>query len=267
MDTTESIGSAISINAPLIYSRGNGIISLPNANDDIRFVDEYTCANATTTSSIFRTSAITYSKIATSVATSAAATAISFDGLRAAFDAAKGRLSIAWQQSDWAEPTINISFNPTYSSEYCYGTWAQACPSKEDILRQRMRNNLAPKIITKNRDLWGVSISDDERRARQLLFELVGEASFRRYLRRGFIMVQGRSGTMYKISGGTTRVISYVKGPNGNFEPYESFCVQFKQYDLPFTDGVIMRKLLVENDEFSLRKESNVCKLAPAMVA
>lgn len=159
--------------------------------------------------------------------------------------------------TSFAWPTMWIDSESTATSSYCrYGDIPAQSPVDE--FRERIRQNLRPEILVKNRDIWGVALTDEEARARSLLFDLVGEAEFRRYLRRGFIMVAGRSGTFYKISGGHSLVTSYVRNDQGGYEPYERFCVQFAQYNLPFTDGVIMRKLLVENDEFALRKASNV---------
>jgi len=130
--------------------------------------------------------------------------------------------------------------------------------SKEEIFREKLKANLRPEIVTKNQQLWGLELTEEELRARTLLYELIGDVDFRRYLRRGFIMVTGKSGTLYKISGGHNRIVSYKKANTGRLMPFEEFCVVFTQYNLPFTDGVIMRKLLVEHDEFSLRKKSNV---------
>lgn len=130
--------------------------------------------------------------------------------------------------------------------------------TKEELFREKLQANLRPEIVTKNQQLWGLELTEEELRARTLLYDLIGDLEFRRYLRKGFIMVTGKSGTMYKISGGHNRIVSYKKANTGRFMPFEEFCVVFAQYNLPFTDGVIMRKLLVEHDEFSLRKKANV---------
>jgi hypothetical protein len=134
--------------------------------------------------------------------------------------------------------------------------------TKEEELRDRLRANLQPEIVTRNRSLWGIEPTDEEIRARTLLLELIGKTAFQRYMRRGFIMVQGRSGTMYKVSGGNVMIVSYIKDAQGKMTPHEKFCVIFSYANLPHTDGVIMRKLIIENDEFSLRKRSNVFKVS-----
>lgn len=136
--------------------------------------------------------------------------------------------------------------------------------SPKQALLDKMRKNLTPEIVTKNRYLWGVNLTEQEVRARTLLYEMIGEREFRRFLRKGFIMVTGASGTLYKIAGGHNLIISFVKNQKGQYVPHERFCVQFEDYNLPYTDGILMRKLLVEFDEFQLRKASNVWAIESA---
>jgi hypothetical protein len=145
--------------------------------------------------------------------------------------------------------------------QYVTATNVGGMQTKASLLKDRISRQLAVEIFTKNKFLWGIKVTDAERRARSLLHDLIGDEKFQRYIRKGFIMVEGRSGTLYKISGGHNQIISYVKEASGRFVPYETFCVVFKAYDLPFTDGVIMRKLLVEHDEFALRKLANVARV------
>lgn len=158
--------------------------------------------------------------------------------------------------SAWANYSVGVTVN--------WGSCSIHVRSKEEEMRDRLRKNLQPEIVTRNRYLWGVDLTEEEVRARTLLLELVGDLSFRRYLRKGFIMVTGKSGTIYKVSGGNNLIISYIKDNKGRYVPNEKFCVQFTYADLPFTDGVIMRKLIIENDEFALRKRANVFKISEA---
>jgi hypothetical protein len=160
------------------------------------------------------------------------------------------------------EYSIRLRGVNTNGSTVYYVDGYQQAENKEAAFIDKIRRQLAPTILTKNTFLWGIKITDAERRARSLLHDLIGNDEFERYIRKGFIMVKGRSGTLYKISGGHNRIISYVKDATGRFVPYENFCVVFKVYDLPFTDGVIMRKMLVEHDEFALRKLANVGRVS-----
>ena len=123
-----------------------------------------------------------------------------------------------------------------------------------EIIRQQLRIGRSHK----NDDLINLNNNPAELRARELLLEMIGLSEFRKYLTRGFITVIGKNGTLYKISGGHHRVVSYIKGTDGKYKPNECFCLVFKDLNLPFTDGVIMRKLMVEHDEVGFRKLSNV---------
>lgn len=157
--------------------------------------------------------------------------------------------------------TAVTGYYPTATADITGSAWAPCfCrpPSKAELFRSRIKKQLACEAVGRGNDLWIVKRTVEENRARRFLKRLIGERDFERYLRRGFIMVKGRSGTLYKVSGGHVRVVSYVKQASGKFEPHETFCVVFKDADLPFTDGVIMRKLIIENDEFALRKLANV---------
>lgn len=168
-----------------------------------------------------------------------------------------------YSANSWATVNLNVKRWRSTGGWGGQAFWVQEPPplSKVDEFRKKLRENMQPEIVTKNRDLWGINLTEQEIRARTLLLELIGEEAFRRYLRRGFIVVKGMTGTLYKISGGNTRIISYVKNVHGHFQAFEEFCVQFREYNLPFTDGVIMRKLLVESDEFQLRKVANVWQI------
>jgi len=100
----------------------------------------------------------------------------------------------------------------------------------------------------------------EEVRARELLCEMIGYDEYIKYIRRGFIVVKGKSGKQYKISGGYSMISVYGKNEAGAWEHFEDLCIQFKGYNLTHTDAVIMRKLFVENDENQLYKKSNASK-------
>ena len=135
---------------------------------------------------------------------------------------------------------------------------------KKINFKEKLAANLRPNIDAKNGALMSLNADPAERRARRLLSDLISREEFRRYLVRGFIMVKGRSGILYKVSGGHKQIISYVKNKEtGKYEPFESFCVVFRDGSLPFTDGVIMRKLLIDTDEFRLNQIANVHKVSP----
>ena len=145
-----------------------------------------------------------------------------------------------------------------------YGSNYMPVLSKQEILKNRIAKNLRPSIEAKNGSLMALNRDPAERRARRLLSDLISREEFKRYLVRGFIMVKGRSGILYKIAGGHQQIISYVKNAEGRYEPFESFCVVFQDSRLPWTDGVIMRKLLIDTEEFKLHQIANVFKIRKA---
>lgn len=101
--------------------------------------------------------------------------------------------------------------------------------------------------------------SEEEGRARQLLCEMIGYEEYKKYLKRGFIVVRSdKTGWYYVIRGGHSMIECYSKTDKGVWYQKDKICIQFDQYDLPHTDGIILRKLMVEHDEFALRKKANV---------
>lgn len=135
--------------------------------------------------------------------------------------------------------------------------------SANDRYRAAILRNMSPDLDARNGALMAANGHPAEMKARKLLRDLIGEKQFRRYMVRGFIVCQGSSGVFYRIHGGSGMVYSLTKNSGGKLELFEKFCVQFKDPNLPFTDSVIMRKLLVENDEFALRSVGVVSKALP----
>jgi len=100
--------------------------------------------------------------------------------------------------------------------------------------------------------------SEPELRARALLRELISPEKYQRYLKTGHLMVQGRSGLMYRIRGDEQMTRVYIVDVDGKYHHLEDLCVVFKDNGLPYTDAVIMRMMLIENDEFAFRSKANV---------
>lgn len=132
-----------------------------------------------------------------------------------------------------------------------------------ELVRNFAFNNIHGFIKKSRNDLlMSHNCNDDELRARGLLRDMVGDEAYRRYLKCGFITCVGVATKMiYVVRGGYSNVDCYRRLVDGSYRLYESVCIQFKDQQLPFTDGVIMRKLMIENDEFSLRKNGNVRRL------
>lgn len=87
--------------------------------------------------------------------------------------------------------------------------------------------------------------------ALSLLKSLVQEVEWRRYLKYGFVTVQGQSGLIYKIGRGS-HVMVYRKG-----KKIAELCV-YVQGNVPPTDSVIARKIMVEVDEKDIWARANI---------
>ena len=167
-------------------------------------------------------------------------------------------------------PTINVQY--TWPQGIAYGAgivgdWGVPPLSKVDQFRAKIKGNLRPSIEATNGYLMDLNNDPAERRARQLLSDLISREEFRRYLVRGFIMVRGRSGLLYKVYGGYKQMVSYKQNAAGGYEPFESFCIVFQNSKMPATDWVIMRKLLIDNEEFKLHKLANVSRIPQRIAA
>jgi len=123
--------------------------------------------------------------------------------------------------------------------------------SPQDRLREIIQSRQAPAIHVRRKPML---FTEDirEMRARETLRTILGEEGFRNYVRNGFITVRARSGKSYQIfpSHGMTAV--YQGG-----KMIEKLCVVLSG-NFPPTDSLIMRYLLILNDENDFRSHANV---------
>jgi hypothetical protein len=96
-----------------------------------------------------------------------------------------------------------------------------------------------------------------ETRARETLKRVLGDDKFKRFLKHGFVSVRAKSGLVYQIfpAHGITNV--YRDG-----EHIERLCVVLRG-SFPPTDSLIMRYLLILNDERDFRKHAIEHKVYP----
>lgn len=87
--------------------------------------------------------------------------------------------------------------------------------------------------------------------ALQLLRQLVGQDEFRRYLRYGFIVVQGMSGLRYQIDRKRHNIVVWA-----DTGKVDNLCCYLRG-DFPPTDSVITRMLMAERDELELWRRGN----------
>ena len=135
----------------------------------------------------------------------------------------------------------------TFSSDN-YIRYAPATPSEQ--LRQIMRSRQFPSIVTKRRF---IKPSEDLReiRARATLRKVIGENEYRRFLAKGFITVLAKSGLLYQIFPGHDMTVVFKSGKR-----VEKLCVVLSG-SFPPTDSLIMRYLMILNDEEEFRSKAN----------
>lgn len=141
---------------------------------------------------------------------------------------------------------------------YCTSTagryWSPPSPAEvaayrvahmRDIIASRM----APRMVTRQ----FVKPTNDvtESRARETLRRCLGDQKFKQFLKNGFVTVRAASGKLYKIFPGHEMTIVYENG-----QPVEKLCVVLKG-EYPPTDSLIMRFLLLLNNEQMFRDKAN----------
>lgn len=92
-------------------------------------------------------------------------------------------------------------------------------------------------------------VEGPEEKARFLLKRMIGESAFRSYLKNGFLTYRAESGLTYQIFPGYG--MSHVWN---NGEPVEKLCLVFQDRDIPPTDSVIMRLLMLEHNEEEFKR-------------
>lgn len=153
--------------------------------------------------------------------------------------------------------TFNESGN-TYIKYDTYGTvgnwgWEKCEPfiplTPQERLREIIRSRHAPAIHGTRKPMQQPK-DIREIRARETLRAVLGEDKFRQFIKNGFVTVRAKSGLVYQIftGHGITRV--YDKG-----KQVERLCVVLRG-SFPPTDELIMRYLLILNDERDFRKHA-----------
>lgn len=171
-----------------------------------------------------------------------------------------GRTISSWDDDtspwyDWPDCSTNNSGAFTYVSGK---RWAQMkatlpkleLPTPAERLKDIISSRHAPAIIVPRRGVASaMPIPKDvrEQRARETLRRVIGDEKFRNFLKNGFVSVHHRNGKVYQIfpNNGVTRV--YDKGVL-----VERLCVVL-QGSFPPTDSLIMRYLMILNDEEHFR--------------
>lgn len=141
----------------------------------------------------------------------------------------------------------------------------------QNILFEPIDNQLITRIEGEGGRVWYNPRSDNrnrkslkvvegpEEKARRLLKRMVGTKAFHNYLKNGFITYQAKSDLIYQIAPGHGYTHVWDKG-----KPVESLCLVFQDRALPPTDAVIMRLLMIENNEEEFRKLAVQSNFSPS---
>ncbi len=125
---------------------------------------------------------------------------------------------------------------------------------QRDFKLRKIKSNLLIKI--KPRGTAHKYIPENEQLAVDTLREYITEAEFRKYLRFGFVCVEGLTGKTYQIfrNGSHTKVWK-----NGNV--IDEICVHIKDSKVPPTDSVIAFRTMIKTSEENFYKLGNVYKM------
>lgn len=115
-------------------------------------------------------------------------------------------------------------------------------------LRQIIQSRCAPNFVIRDSRKALVLTKDvREQRARETLRRVVGESKFLNYVKNGFISVKAPSGLIYQIFPGHGITSVFDQG-----KQVERLCVVLNG-DFPPTDSLIMRYILILNNEDKFR--------------
>lgn len=151
--------------------------------------------------------------------------------------------------STWGDPFHHYTDCHTQWIKYKDGRQVEPVIPIPDRMRQIIQGRQAPLIVTTRKSLDPAK-DFREQCARETLRRVLGEELFRNFLARGFISVRAKSGLVYQIfpGHGITKVFNQGK-------LVERLCVVLRG-DFPPTDSIIMRYILILNDEDEFRKHA-----------
>jgi len=198
--------------------------------------------------------------IASNCATTASATGISFSNNNVEFEVEYGNCntyksynykdSTNTNNCSWdnisAATGVRIKYRNWWSDNYHYGALTKLIVDPKDRLREIIQSRQAPVILTSRKPI--LTPKDiREMRARETLCRVLGEDKFQKFLKDGFVSVRAKSGMVYQIFPGNNITNVYRDG-----EHIERLCVVLRG-EFPPTDSLIMRYLIILNDESRFR--------------
>jgi hypothetical protein len=154
----------------------------------------------------------------------------------------------------YTTPISNYILNDVLHITGTYGVYgggiANYALSEADRKRNSIRANLHISVISRACPIGNASAA--ERVAMDTLREMVSESDYRKYLKHGFLMVQGSSGDMFQVFRDRSHTKVWRDG-----KVIEEICVRIKDASIPPTDNVIAFKTLIEIDDESFKIMGN----------
>ena len=168
-------------------------------------------------------------------------------------------LSVAYEDNDWW-PVINTGPATITIGDYTVNyVWV---PDKKYQLKEKIRQQLDSADVSNHKGKLARSnksaanfdgISQNEIRALQLLKKVVSADDFRKYLKYGIVTVKGSSGLIYEIRRRENHIFVH------NLDRcVAELCVYLGNRNIPSTDEVITKLVVIDCDEQDIWKRSNI---------
>jgi hypothetical protein len=184
-------------------------------------------------------------------ATAATGNTITFDNCTIG-DATGGTANFDWTVNN---QVINISTDATGITSNLYGhPDVYFDPQTLQLRRYGIggRRALSPVRRARGNADWS-KVPPNEILALQLLRKMVPQDVFRKYLKYGFVTVQGPSGLTYQIQRKSHIIKVWDQG-----KTLCTLCVYLKDKTIPPTDEVVAKMIIAECDEPDIWKRANV---------
>jgi len=143
------------------------------------------------------------------------------------------------------------------------GSWIHKIKelTPEEKLKRKIQEQLEPELVREDGSPFRATggsadfskVQQNEIVALQLLRKMLDKDRWRKYLKYGFVDVQGKSGMTYQILRGQAHVKVFKKGTK-----VCELCVKLRNQAMPPTDEVITRMIIADCDEPDLWKRANV---------
>jgi len=167
----------------------------------------------------------------------------------------------------------NIVYNNSTTNGYVYTTpWEQDAttayaaanitwlpPTARMLKLEKLKNQISDHTIYRRIGV-GKAGNVAEERSRESLKAIIGLDRYKKYLKDGFVMIHSPLGKFYQVFPGHKMTEFKEDGKVTK----ERLCIVFKDKDLPPTDVLIMRMMMILGDEEGLRKIANIHAVAPA---